>query len=324
MKDDKKKLLSKTAYLYYIENKTQNEIAEELNIYRTTISRMLKQARDEGIVDITINNFDTDLFLLERHLKKKYKLKDIIIVPNHVDQDEKEKDNLLAKESAAYVRRIIKKNDVVGLAWGSSLANMAAKIENFRMTNSIFVPLVGGPSHINSKYHVNTIAYDMARCFGGKSIFVNATVVQESEELRDGIINSRYFDEIKAYWEKIDIALVGIGGHLSEQTSKWRDLLTEEDREDLKLREAVGDCCCQFFDEEGKILKGNLYNRTVSIPLERLQKVPYAIGIARGEKKVRSILAMLKRKYINVLVTDEETIVKMLKISKDPYYKDIK
>lgn len=80
MKDDKKNMLAKVAYLYYFEEKTQNEIAEELKIYRTTVSRMIKQAKDEGIVKIEIQEFNTQIYALERHMKSKYKLKDIEIV----------------------------------------------------------------------------------------------------------------------------------------------------------------------------------------------------------------------------------------------------
>ena len=73
-------MLAKVAYLYYFEEKTQNEIAEELKIYRTTVSRMIKQAKDEGIVKIEIQEFNTQIYALERHMKSKYKLKDIEIV----------------------------------------------------------------------------------------------------------------------------------------------------------------------------------------------------------------------------------------------------
>ena len=72
------------------------------------------------------------------------------------------------------------------------------------------------------------------------------------------------------------------------------------------------------FDPDGKILKGDLYNRTVSIHLEKLQEIPYAIGMARGKQKSRSILAMLKKKYINVLISDYETAIEILKAAKDP------
>ncbi|MGT2745780.1 helix-turn-helix domain-containing protein [Streptococcus penaeicida] len=52
---DERKLLVRIAEMYYQESKTQSQISKELNIHRTTISRLLKQSRDEGIVEIIIN-----------------------------------------------------------------------------------------------------------------------------------------------------------------------------------------------------------------------------------------------------------------------------
>ena len=74
MKKEKKKLLAKIAYLYYVENKNQTEISNILGIYRTTISRMLTQARKEGIVKIEIMDFDSEIFALEEYFRKKYQL----------------------------------------------------------------------------------------------------------------------------------------------------------------------------------------------------------------------------------------------------------
>nr|OTP19099.1 hypothetical protein A5888_000913 [Enterococcus sp. 9E7_DIV0242] len=62
MNDKRKKLLAKVAYLYYVDNKTQAEISKMLGIYRTTISRMLAQAKREGIVKIDILGFDSTRF----------------------------------------------------------------------------------------------------------------------------------------------------------------------------------------------------------------------------------------------------------------------
>lgn len=319
MKDDKKNMLAKVAYLYYFEEKTQNEIAEELKIYRTTVSRMIKQAKDEGIVKIEIQEFNTQIYALERHMKSKYKLKDIEIVPV-VESDSNEKKNQkLSKAAAAYIKRKIEMDSIVGVSWGETLGDTVAEIESKKKTNAMFVPIAGGPSHINSKYHVNTLVYEMARKFSGQNIFVNATVIQETPQLKKGIMDSKYFKELKDYWERLDIAIVGIGGPLRIRESQWRDLLTKEDYKDLELREAVGDCCCRFFDHEGKMLKGNLYERTIGLDLYHLKKVPLSVGIARSKVKSKSILAMLKKSYINCLITDEETVLEILRLEKDPY-----
>jgi DNA-binding transcriptional regulator LsrR (DeoR family) len=314
--DEKKKLLAKIAYMYYVEGMNQSQISKELGIYRTSVSRMLTQAKEEGIVEIKINSFDSELYNLETKMKERYGLKRIEIVPTDESDSVYEKEEKLSQVAANFIRKHIENGSVVGLSWGSSVGGAVNKIEKKYLENSTFLPIVGGPSHINSKYHVNTLVYELAKKFHGESIFVNASVIQETKELAKGILNSNYFEELKSYWERLDTVIVGIGGPLSYKKSKWRDLLTDEDFEDLKLREAIGDCCCCFFDKEGKISKGNLYERRIGLSLDKLPEIPFSIGIARGKVKARSILGLLRKGYINTLMTDQETVLEILRIDK--------
>lgn len=317
MKDDKRKKLAKIAYMYYEQDMNQAEIAKKLGIYRTTVSRMLSQAKEEGIVEVKINNFDPEVFHLEMRMENLYNLQKFEIVPTDETDSIYEKEEKLSAAAAALIRKQVSEESVVGLSWGASIGNAVSKLENKYLEQTTFVPIVGGPSHINSRYHVNTLVYELARKFHGTSVFVNATVIQESKQLAEGIFNSHYFNELKEYWGKLDMAIVGVGGPLSYKKSQWRDLLSEEDFEELKLREAAGDCCCRFFDREGKVLKGDLYHRTIGLPLEELAKVPCSIAVARGKIKARSMLALLKKGYINTMVTDQETALEILRIDKE-------
>lgn len=314
MNNTRHQLLAKVAYLYYERDYTQAQIAKELNIYRTTISRMLKQARNEGIVEIKINDFNSDLFSLEERLKQRYGLTTAIVIANEPHASHQRKEQLLSTEAALYLKQVIRPNNIVGFAWGSILSGMIGQLHHPVQTDATFVPLVGGPSPTNSQYHVNGIVYDAARTFGGRSLFVDAAAVQESKYIRDGIMSSKYFHEIRDCWDNLDVALLGIGGPLTNASSRWRDLLTTEDRTLLKDRQAIGDCCCTFFDKSGKILTGNLLDRTIAIPLPQLKRVPNSIAIARSLTKAPSILALLKMGILTTLITDAETAQRVLEL----------
>lgn len=198
-------LLVRVAYQYYIQNKTQSEIAKSLDLGRSTISRILTQAKRENIVNIQINGLDLDLMDLENKIKNYYQLRNVIIVPT----TSSDKSSALALEAALYLKQIIKPNNRVGVAWGSTLAKMVGQLHHPKSTNATFIPLVGGPSAANAKYNVNTIVYDLAKKFVGSSEFINATAVQETAALRNGIIGSKYFRELTNDWQHLDIALVG-------------------------------------------------------------------------------------------------------------------
>lgn len=316
MNENRKRILSRVAYLYYEKGYTQNQISINLNVNRTTVSRMLKQARNQNIVDIQINYTHSELFELELELQNKFNLQQAIIVPTEKDESTNDKNDRLANEAALYLKQNIQPNNTVGFAWGAVLARMIGKINNPVQIQSTFVPLVGGPSSSNTQYHVNGIVYDAARQFGGRSMFVDAAAVQETSTIRDGIISSNYFKDIQNAWCNLDIAFVGIGGPLHHNsTSRWRDLLTKNDYDLLRERGAIGDCCCTFFDHDGKILTGDLMDRTIAIPLEQLKKTKTVVGVARSLAKTSSIRALLKMNILTTLITDKETAQSILNIS---------
>lgn len=310
MKQERKRLLSKVAYLYYVEDLSQAQISKKLGIYRTTVSRMIAQARKEGIVKIEITDFDSELFALEEYVKEKYGLLHLEIV----ETGEEETDSLteLASRAATLIRNSAKEGDTIGISWGATLSQVVAQIDPRYFQNIRVCPLAGGPSHINSKYHVNTLVYELARKFQGKSSFINATVLQETPALARGIIKSKYFSDTLAFWQHLDVAIVGVGGTLSQESSQWRDLLTTEDIKTLAEEKAIGESCCRFVNAAGDLVHEKLQERIIAIPFELLRRVPTTIGVAYGEAKSQAILALIKQGYLNSLVTDRPTILAML------------
>lgn len=312
---EKQKQLAKAAYLYYVAEKKQAEIAKELNVDRTTVSRMLTQAKKSGLIEIKLNQFDPELFALEAKVKQRFGLEKVELAPSEPMISEAQKELNLAQTAESWLRRQVKDGQVIGVAWGASLGQMIEQLEPKQLRNIIAVPIVGGPSHIRSQFHVNTLVYELAKKFQGTSIFINAMVVQENQALAAGIVQSKYFHELKNYWQHLDIALVGIGGPLSYQKSQWRDLLTETDLEELKLQAAVADCCCRFLNRDGKVLNSSLTKRTIGVSLTELAQVPQRVAVARGIKKAGSILAVLNSQAINTLITDQETAEKILALA---------
>lgn len=312
MEIEKHQLLARVAHLYYIEDINQAKIARDLNIHRTTVSRMLKEAREKKIVEIQVNDFDSELFDLERQAKEMFDLVHLEVIPTDLQLTAEEIKDTIGRRAAVLIRRLINDGDNVGMSWGSSLASTVKYVERKFTEDTTFMPLVGGSTQIDTSDHVNTLVYELSRKFQGQSVFVNASAIQETPALAKGIIESQYFSKLKTYWSTLDKAIVGIGGELGMDDSSWRDLLNDKDRKLLKDKEIVGDLCCRFFDKDGNILNGNLYERTIGISLEQLKNTPVSLGIAAGEDKVMAIHALLKNGYINSLVTDETTLRKVL------------
>ena len=138
--------------------------------------------------------------------------------------------------------------------------------------------------------------------------------------MTEGILSSKYFEDLKASWRCLDVAAVGIGGYADSKNPQWFDMLTTNDFKKLESEHAVGEVCCRFFDQEGIPVYPELQERTISITLEELRKVPNTISLAYGDQKAKAILSVLKANYINHLVTDEATILKVLELDGDQQF----
>lgn len=306
------RVLLKVAQMYYQDDLTQNEISKELGIHRTTISRMLKKVRDKGIVKISFNYNLGETFNIEQQLVQRFGLKEAIVVPI---QGEDKKVNLQAigQACAHLIARIIKDEDVVGFSWGGSLAEVINELEVTQASSAIFVPMVGGPSgKLDSQYHVNTIVYAAAQKFKGTSLLIDVPAILERKETRDHIVQSQHFQDISNLWDKITIAIFGIGSTTIKGDSTWTAFYGNEVIEELEKGSVVGDICSQFFDIEGNIINTSISDRTIAIGLEHLKHTRYAIGVAESIGKVDAIIGALRGNYLNVLVTTEETAKEIL------------
>ena len=76
---DNNRLIIKACKLFYEDNMSQKDISLTLGISKPQISRMLNFAKENRIVEFTINNPYSQEFELEKQLIEKYSLKDAYV-----------------------------------------------------------------------------------------------------------------------------------------------------------------------------------------------------------------------------------------------------
>ncbi|RSL30119.1 sugar-binding transcriptional regulator [Salibacterium salarium] len=299
--------LIKVAKMYYEQNFTQNEIANRLGIYRTTITRLLQKARDKNIVQITIKGDYTEQVTLESELAENFQLKDAIVVPAFENQTSEERKQALGSAAVNLLNSIIKDKDVIGFAWGSTLGSMVNLLERYKKRNVDFVPLVGGPGKMPVDHHVNTIVYNHAKAYDGRAHFIDAAAIVPSVQNKTETIESAYFQDILELWNKLTIAFVGIGAHLSSSNLIFSGFLGDKDVEGMKQLNPVGDICSRFYNISGEPIHGDIDERTIAIELSKLKNTNYTIGVAESTEKTDSIIGALRGGYISHLITNDIT-----------------
>ncbi|MBQ5503387.1 MAG: sugar-binding transcriptional regulator [Selenomonas sp.] len=305
MQPVERRILVKVANMYYVENLKQSEIAERMGIDRTTVSKYLKKALRDKIVKITVESDSFDE--LEAALERRFGLKEACVVPKSYDmQFIKEQ---MARAGLRLIRRILGDGKVVGMAWGTTISELAkfAEQEKNSPLDIDFVPLDGCPESIESEFHVNTICYQMARAFSGRSHYIYAPAIAKTAAIRQAIVQDVNYEKISAYWDRLNIGIVGIGAPVKSSNLVWAGSFGREAIESLAQTGAVGEICSVFYDINGHEVTTPFSDRIIAVGLEKLRQLEYSIGLAASREKVPAIMGALRGRLINVLITDEET-----------------
>jgi Putative sugar-binding domain/Amidohydrolase len=175
------------------------------------------------------------------------------------------------------------------------------------------VQILGGVGSASTHYQAMLLAQRLAGLIGASPVLLQAPGVVGSAEAKAVLVQGPAVKEAARLFAKLDLALVGIGSlDPSPLLASSGNIFSEGERRQLRRSGAVGDICFQFIDEKGKLLKSPLMDRVIGVDLVTLKASPRVVGIAGGLSKVRAILASLRGKWINVLITDRQTAERLV------------
>ncbi len=295
-------LLVRVCKMYYIENMTQAEVAKAIGVSRSQVSKLLSKARKLGIVKIRIKpQFIWGESKLQERLKKKYKLKNVVIAKESVADGIAS----VAVVAAKFLSDYLGDGQIVGLSWGRTLARTIDSIATTKnLSNTVFLPLIGGINQTGYTYQMNTLVEKMANIFSAIRYYLYAPAHFDSIETLNMMLKEKAISSVVKLWSNVDIALVGIGEPITLST------LLKESFDPIFLAEllkekVVGDVLTRFFKNDGTPCKIKDYDdHILGMTLEELKKVPEVIGIAGGMEKADAIYGAIRGGYINSLITD--------------------
>jgi deoxyribonucleoside regulator len=299
-------LMVQVARLYFENGLTQEEIARLLNITRQKVSRLLIAARSKGIVQINIYDPTPKEPDLANELKSKFHLQDVILAAaENLGVDQLRASIGLA--AAEYLKQHLLPNHNVGIGWGRTLfetVNLLG-VDNDKKIN--VTPLIGGIGDISPFFQVNELARRLADAFSGtyRHLYVPAFI--EDTSILEKLLNSQEVTQINELWNRLDVAIVGIGQLEFQQISSmfFADHIAPQTLALLESKGAVGDLCARFFDIQGSLVISEM--GVIGVGLEKLKTTPDVIAIAGGLGKTRAVLGALRSGCVKTLVTDTAT-----------------
>lgn len=310
-------LMIKVAKLYYESGLTQEAISRQLRISRPTISRLMQDAIDQGIVKITITQDSEKFAEIEKQLCDFYGLLEVIITDVMDPSANSEVSKELGLTAAYYFSRMVKDGDAIGLTWGTTLSAMIDNLKSTKIRNVIVVQLVGGLGEPDSNTHATDLVRRISLTLGATVRLMPAPGIVSSTELARLLRSDRYIASAIENVSKVDIVFAGIGG-LTKNALLVRDetIITWNEVKALMDRGAVGEIGLHFYDIQGNLVDSDLEERVIGIRLDELKTIDRIVAIAGGTEKVDAIIGAVRGKFINTLITDIFTAKKLLDAAK--------
>lgn len=313
--DPRLEFLARVAWLYYDQGKSQQEVADEMQLSRSAISRLLTEAREKGLVEIIVHYpWRTDPNL-EQELVRTFKLKAAsVLVRENKPYEETLKG--LGSLAARYLENRLQDGMIIGISWGTALYQMIRAMRQYDFPGVEVVQLIGATGSESAPTDGPILAQLLSNKLGGYCRYLHAPLVVENEAGRDILMQDRNIRETLARADQADVALVGIGTPNPELYSLMREgYVTEAETQRIREAGAVGDICSQHYSLTGQWLDIDINRRVVGVSLKTLSKIQTVIGVAGSSLKGAAILGALRGGYINVLVTDDQAAQKVLTLA---------
>ena len=294
------RLMVHAARRYYLDDASKVAIAEELDISRFKVARLLEEARDQGIVRIDVVDPGAGCEHLERRLRDAFGLAHAVVV----DVEELETDaaqDELARRGADLMRRLAQPTDVIGLPWSRMVAKAVRHFDGLPPVP--IVQLSGAldlPAYESSPVDV---VRDAARLTGGEPRVFYAPLVADDAAaaavIRAQASVAGTLDDAK----HCSLALVGVGGWSSGESTLF-DLASDGERDDLVRLQVVGEIAGSLFDVTGAPVHAGLTARLVSMRPDDLRLITHVVALSHGRARAAAVAAGIRGGYLTSIVVD--------------------
>jgi deoxyribonucleoside regulator len=182
---------------YYFDGMTQNQIANELNLSRPMISKYIAEARELGIVTITIKSpLEGDNLVIDL-LKERYGISGGGLM--HPTGQSSASEGLIASSAAQLLLETLKPNIHVGIGWGNIISSIISAVEK-QYNNPTMVgeatSLIGNSNTANHNYHTDSLCGNFCSITGFTPNYIHAPALVESQDDYDLLTRTDSYSRI--------------------------------------------------------------------------------------------------------------------------------
>lgn len=298
------------AQLHFEEGLSQAEVAERLSVSRSTVSRLLTEARKSGIVRLELHPPLPETALGEE-LAAELGLRRVVLTPSDANGSHAALSGTALNELAELE---LAPGQVLALGWGRALWELSGS-QLPTVAGVRLVPTVGGMQETERPFQSNEIVRRAADHGGADAHLLHAPALPNAT-LRAALLADPAIESVVALWDQLDAAIVGIGVPPGQPGSFVPSYVSNPAAR-RTLRAAAGDVATRYCDLSGEPVAYPGEDRLLGVSRRQLQRAGTVVGIAAGPEKARPMVAVARAGLTHVLVTDRATATAALDIARD-------
>ena len=299
-------LLLQTAIMYYRKEMTQQQIAVKLGLTRQTVSKLLKESEQSGIVDIRINNPLKDIDDMAEIFKIRFGLQNAVVIPSEFEDDDLIR-SIITKRAAEYIQNILADGEYKNIAfsWGGTIYETIFQLENIQTDGVTVFPLVGAGNKAAPYYMINEMVRIAADRLCAIPLYAYIPAHPESSEDAELFKKTSAYRNMRELWNGMDVVVTSVGISMPEEKSERQMYPGENTKTGV-----AGDICTHYFDFDGNFMEND---SIICASVESIRNAKRIIAVCGGLNKVKAIYGALRTGLITDFITDELTAAEVLK-----------
>lgn len=306
--NERQGLLYEAAQLYYIQHHTMDQVAEKLSVSRPTVSRVLKEAREIGLVQIRLNEDFKPKSELARTLGDKFRIKARIVATSTKDSP-LQRMQKVAREAGSLLDSLMHDDVVLGVAWGSTVSEVARHLPTRPVKNAVVVQLngAGNARHTGIPYS-GAILGQIANAFDAHMVHFPVPAFFDRASTKEAMWEEESIKSVLRMQRRADVALFGIGAFGGAIPSHLYSggYFDREEQQELRQQGVVGDICTVFLREDGSFSDLEVNRRATGPNPAELLRIRRRIAVVSGNHRLLALQAALKTGAITDLVLDTQ------------------
>ena len=294
---------------YYVHAETMETIAHHLKISRSTVSRLLKEARDTGLVRISLADHQGSASPLSTSLSQRFGVR-VHMVSVRENANEKVRMERVARMAGQLLTEVVEDHDVIGVAWGVTLSNVVRYLGRRPLVDATVVQVNGSANqHDSGLPYIGEIMQSFGDAFDAQAVLFPVPAFFDQAEAKSVLWRERSIQQVLRLREQVDIAVFGVGALKARVPSHVYSAgyMDPAEMEQLLSEGVVGDVCTVLLREDGSYADIAYNERATGPTPAELARIPRRICVVADPSRAPALIGALRAGTATDLVLDDGT-----------------